>query len=115
MRIDVAPSVGRYPEDVEAAVYFCCVESLQNVGKHAGRGAAAVIRLSEHGRELRFEVADDGVGFDVTSPSTLGSGSGYTNMIDRMASVGGRLAIESAPGQGTTVRGNLPIAGAGAR
>ena len=114
-RLDVSPSVGRYPEDVEAAVYFCCVESLQNVGKHAGRAAAAVIRLSHHGRELRFEVADDGVGFDLASPSALGSGSGYTNMIDRMASVGGTLAIESAPWQGTTVRGNLPIAGAGAR
>jgi signal transduction histidine kinase len=114
-RLQVSPAVGRYPEDVEAAVYFCCLESLQNVGKHAGGTAAAVIRLSQHGRELRFEVADNGVGFDLTSPSTLGSGSGYTNMIDRMASVGGTLAIESAPGHGTTVRGNLPIAGAGTR
>jgi signal transduction histidine kinase len=114
-RLDVSPSVGRYPEDVEAAVYFCCVESLQNVGKHAGREAAAVIRISQNGRELRFEVQDDGVGFDLTSPSTLGSGSGYTNMTDRMASVGGTLAIESTPGHGTTVRGRLPIAGAGTR
>jgi signal transduction histidine kinase len=112
-RIEVSPSVGRYAEDVEAAVYFCCVESLQNVAKHAGRTAAAVIRLAQHDGELRFEIADDGVGFDVGSASARGNGSGCTNMVDRMASVGGTLAIESATGRGTTVRGRLPTAGAG--
>jgi signal transduction histidine kinase len=103
-----AATTGRYPEDVEAAVYFCCVESLQNVGKHAGAGAHAVIRLWERDGTLAFEISDDGVGCDVASASS--SGTGYTNMTDRMAAVGGTLVLESTPGRGTTVRGSLPAA-----
>ena len=59
-----AAAIGRYSEDVEAAVYFCCVEGLQNVDKHAGSGATAVIRLWERDGRLSFEVVDDGVGYD---------------------------------------------------
>jgi signal transduction histidine kinase len=105
-RLDAA-AIGRYSEDVEAAVYFCCVESLQNVGKHAGVGANAAIRIWESDDLLCFEISDDGVGCDVES--AWSSGNGYTNMIDRMASVGGVLAVESEPGRGTTVRGSLPV------
>jgi signal transduction histidine kinase len=101
-----AATIGRYSENVEAAVYFCCMEGLQNVGKHAGAGAHAVIRLWQRDGRLCFEIADDGVGCDVDS--ALGSGSGYTNMTDRMAAVGGTVALESTPGRGTTVRGSLP-------
>jgi signal transduction histidine kinase len=105
--VTAAPSLGRYPEDVEAAVYFCCVESLQNVGKHAGTGARAVVRLWEDDGRLCFEVEDDGKGCD---PGSMRSaGSGYTNMSDRMAAVGGTLTVESARGRGTTVRGGLPV------
>ena len=103
-----AAAIGRYSDEVEAAVYFCCVEGLQNVAKHAGSGATAVIRLWELDRRLYFEVADDGAGFD--REPARGSGSGYTNMTERMASVGGTLSVDSTPGQGTTVRGNLPVA-----
>ena len=102
-----APAIGRYSEDVEAAVYFCCVESLQNVDKHAGLGATAVIRLWERDGRLDFEIVDDGAGFDVES--ARGSGNGYTNMTDRMAGVGGTLSVDSAQGRGTTVRGSLPV------
>ena len=103
-----APAIGRYPEDVEAAVYFCCLESLQNAAKHAGPGATAVIRLRERDGRLEFEIVDDGSGFDVES--ARGSGNGYTNMTDRMASVGGTLSVDSVHGRGTTVRGSLPVA-----
>jgi signal transduction histidine kinase len=109
-RLETSPSIGRYSEDVEAAVYFCCVESLQNVGKHAGTAATAVIRLWEDDGRLGFEIEDDGAGCDVES--AWSSGSGYTNMTDRMAAVGGTLAVESTPGHGTTVRGSLPAAAA---
>ena len=79
-----AAAIGRYAEDVEAAVYFCCVESLQNAAKHAGSGTTAVIRLWQRDGRLDFEIVDDGAGFDVES--ARGSGNGYTNMTDRMAS-----------------------------
>ena len=101
--------IGRYPEDTEAAVYFCCVESLQNVGKHAGVGANAVVRLWQDVGGLWFEIQDDGVGCDVESVSR--SGAGYTNMTDRIAAVGGELAVESRLGEGTKVRGSVPADG----
>jgi signal transduction histidine kinase len=103
-----AAAIGRYSEDVEAAVYFCCVEGLQNVAKHAGSDTSAVVRLWERDSRLDFEIVDDGAGFDVESDR--GSGNGYTNMTDRMASVGGTLSVDSAQGRGTTVRGSLPVA-----
>ena len=102
-----APAIGRYSEDVEAAVYFCCVEALQNAAKHAGSGATAVIRLWERDGGLEFEIVDDGAGFD--GESAWGSRNGFTNMTDRMASVGGTLSVDSVQGRGTTVRGSLPV------
>ncbi len=102
-----APALGRYSEDVEAAVYFCCVEGLQNAAKHAGSGTSAVVRLWGRDGRLDFEIVDDGSGFDVESARR--SGNGFTNMTDRMASVGGTLSVDSARGRGTTVRGSLPV------
>jgi len=103
-----APSIGRYSEAVEAAVYFCCVESLQNVGKHAGPGARAIVRIWERDEQLWFEVEDDGIGCDLGAAD--GFGTGHTNMTDRAAAVGGTIAVDSAPGRGTTVRGCVPAA-----
>ena len=105
-----AAAIGRYAEDVEAAVYFCCVESLQNVDKHAGSGATAVIRLWERDGRLYFEVVDDGVGYDVESARH--AGQGLANMSDRIAALGGTLVVESTPERGTTVRANIPVADA---
>ena len=103
----VADGIGRYTEEVEAAVYFCCLEGLQNVNKHAGSDATAVIRLWERDRRLSFEIADDGVGYDIeTAPH---AGQGLANMSDRIAALGGTLAVESTPGRGTTVRANIPV------
>jgi signal transduction histidine kinase len=97
--------VGRYPQEIEAAVYFCCLEALQNVGKYA-RAKAASVRLSRVNGSLNFEVEDDGAGFDVASAR---SGSGLSNMTDRIDAVGGTLTVVSVRGQGTTVAGSLPV------
>ena len=102
-----AAAIGRYSQDVEAAVYFCCLEGLQNVDKHAGSGATAVIRLWERDGRLSFEIVDDGVGYDVESARH--AGQGLVNMSDRIAALGGTLVVESTPGRGTTVRANIPV------
>ena len=60
-----AEDVGRYPQQVEAAVYFCCLEALQNAGKHAGEGSNAIVTVREDEGALLFEVTDDGAGFDL--------------------------------------------------
>ena len=105
-----AAAIGRYSEDVEAAVYYCCVESLQNVDKHAGLGATAVIRLWERDGRLYFVIVDDGLGYHVESARH--AGHGLTNMSDRIAALGGTLLVESTPGRGTSVRANIPLADA---
>jgi signal transduction histidine kinase len=101
-----AGDLGRYPPEVEATVYFCCLEALQNAGKHAGGGARATIRLWEEPDGLRFEVADDGAGFDVAAHP---AGAGLTNMSDRLGALGGRLSVSSRPGGGTQVGGSVPL------
>jgi signal transduction histidine kinase len=103
--LDVA-DVGRFSEDCEAAVYYCCLEALQNVDKHAGYDAVASLRLWQAGRVVAFSVSDDGVGFDGLLEAR---GAGLTNMADRMGAVGGLLSVRSAPGEGTTIEGRLPI------
>ncbi|MBS1846290.1 MAG: hypothetical protein JST53_17925 [Actinobacteria bacterium] len=103
VRIDV-DGVGRLPAETESAVYFCCLEALQNVAKHAGGATTVTIELRDED-ELRFTVADDGPGF---APSAATPGSGITGMKDRLAALGGELTVESAPGAGTRVRGRVP-------
>jgi signal transduction histidine kinase len=100
-------SIGRYAEEVEVAVYFSCLEALQNVSKHAGRHANASIALSEEGPLLRFEVTDSGVGFD---PLTVAQGAGLVNMRDRIEAVGGELEVLARTGHGTIIRGFVPVA-----
>ena len=99
-----ADGVGRYPQDLEAAVYFCVLEALQNVAKYAG-ATRADVRLAVSGHHLRFEVTDDGAGFD---PQSRGYGTGLQGMADRLHAHGGSLDVRSAPGAGTTVSGRLP-------
>jgi signal transduction histidine kinase len=96
--------VGRYPQEIEAAVYFCCLEALQNVGKYAGASRAS-IRLFANDRNLTFEVEDDGVGFD---PSSTGYGTGLQGIADRLAALGGSFEVRSTPGLGTTLVGRVP-------
>src|SRR5262245_6052422 len=99
-----ADGVGRYPQDLEAAVYFCVLEALQNAAKYAG-ATRADVRLAGSGHELTFEVADDGAGFD---PGSRGYGTGLQGMADRLHAHGGSLDVRSAPGAGTTIVGWLP-------
>ena len=100
-----ATALGRYPAEIEAAVYFCCLEAIQNACKHAGDRARLDVRVWADGAALAFEVSDDGQGF---SPSHRGLGAGFVNMQDRLGALGGSLRVESAPGQGTRVSGTVP-------
>jgi signal transduction histidine kinase len=100
-----AEGVGRFARQVEAVVYFCCLEALQNAAKHAEACSVAVV-VSD-GRDLRFEVRDDGCGFDVEQ---VDMGHGLTNIRDRIVAVGGTLLVESRPGRGTRISGTIPLA-----
>jgi signal transduction histidine kinase len=99
-----AHGVERYPQEVEAAVYFCVLEALQNVAKYAGATRVEVRVGAEAGR-LSFAVQDDGAGFD---PSAKGFGTGLQGMSDRLAALGGALTVASSPGRGSTISGWLP-------
>lgn len=96
----------RYAPEVEAAVYFCCLEALQNAAKHAGAGTSARVRIWEETGGLLFEISDDGAGFESRQD---GEGAGLTNMRDRLGAVGGTVRIESAAGKGTRVEGIVPV------
>jgi signal transduction histidine kinase len=99
-----ANGIGRFPQDVEATVYFCTLEALQNVAKYA-EATRATVRLSNGVDGLSFEVMDDGVGFDASSPTY---GTGLQGIADRLAALGGAFEISSARNAGTTLRGSVP-------
>jgi signal transduction histidine kinase len=98
--------IERYPTETEAAVYFCCLEAMQNAGKHAGDGSSIKVTITVDDRHLDFTVADDGAGFD---PVGAEEGHGFVNMRDRLGAVGGTLTVESAPGKGTKIIGRIPL------
>ena len=102
-----AEGIERLPRAMEAAVYFSVLEALQNTAKYADASQARVT-LERDGDLVRFAVADDGRGFD---PSADRYGTGLQGIADRLGALDGSIAIESAPGAGTTVRGAIPIAG----
>lgn len=97
--------IGRYEGDVEAAVYFCCLEALQNAGKYAPQ-AHVEVRIWEESGGLLFSVSDDGPGFDVRRAER---GHGFVNMMDRLGAIGGSVRWESEPGKGTRIRGSVPL------
>jgi len=101
-----ADVVGRYAPEVEAAVYFCCLEALQNAAKHAGSGASARVHIWEEAGGLLFEISDDGEGFESGQD---GEGAGFINMRDRLGAAGGTLRVESAVGHGTRIYGAVPV------
>jgi signal transduction histidine kinase len=102
-----AGGLARYAPEVEATVYFCVLEALQNAGKYAGEGASVIVEVRESERGLTFEVSDDGVGFD---PHAGRMGAGFTNMLDRLGAQGGTLRVASTPGKGAKVTGVVPAA-----
>ena len=97
----------RFPADVEAAVWFCCAEAVGNARKHAP-GAPIEVGLVERSGALVFTVRDEGPGF-VVDPAEVGGGRGMRNMTARLSAVGGRVVVRSAPGEGTTVEGTVPL------
>jgi signal transduction histidine kinase len=101
--------VGRYPQQIEAAVYFCVLEALQNVAKYA-QASAARVTLRSDGRYLVFTITDDGNGFD---PATTPRGSGLQGISDRLAALEGTMDIASVPGHGTQLTGRVPVASDG--
>ena len=90
--------LGRYPAPIEAALYFCCSEALQNATKHGGPGTSVRSRPCRRGT-LTLTISDTGCGFQ---PTTVGTG--LTNMTDRVSAIGGKLVIDTAPGRGTRSR-----------
>jgi signal transduction histidine kinase len=100
-----ADGIARYPQAVESAVYFCCLEALNNIAKYS-QASHVTVRLSRHDGELRFEVADDGRGFEA---ATATYGTGLQGMADRMDALGGGFEVRSGIGAGTTVAGAVPI------
>ena len=101
-----ADGIGRYDQQMEATVYFCALEALQNVAKYANATSAAV-RIAEGDGGLTFQVEDDGRGFEPGAAT----GSGLQGMADRLDAIGGTLEIESVPGAGTRIRGSIPLPG----
>jgi signal transduction histidine kinase len=101
-----ATGIGRHPPELESAVYYCCLEAIQNASKHGGQPVQVSITLRENADELSFEVSDDGRGLD---PSEAHAGTGLQNMRDRLGALDGHLAIATAPGRGTVVSGSVPI------
>jgi signal transduction histidine kinase len=100
-----ADRIGRYPQQVEAAVYFCTLESLQNTAKYA-EATEVVVRLLEDQGGLMFQIEDDGRGFDREAAQL---GSGLQNMLDRLAALSGELEVRSRPGEGTLIEGRVPL------
>ncbi|GAA4549739.1 ATP-binding protein [Pseudonocardia xishanensis] len=103
----------RFPLEIEAAVYFCCLESVNNAHKHAP-GADVVVRFGEADGRLHFAVQDHGPGFVMPEPAGVGptaatAGRGLRNLAARIAAAGGRVDLRSAPGEGTTVEGTVPV------
>jgi signal transduction histidine kinase len=99
-----APADLRLPLDLEAGVYYCCQEALQNAAKHA-HASHVVVRLGASAGELAFTVEDDGAGFEAAD----GTSGGLEHMAERLAVLGGTLTIDSEPGRGTRVRGRVPL------
>jgi signal transduction histidine kinase len=100
-----AGQIGRYTPEIEAAVYFCCLEALQNAAKHA-QGARVEVRIWEDSGGLLFSVTDDGPGFE---PARARQGHGFVNMADRLGAIGGTVRWQSAPGAGAQIYGSIPL------
>ena len=101
----VAVGVTRHPIEVESAVYFTCLEALQNALKHAGGATGVWIKLTQTRDRLRFEVRDDGPGFTPEDHD----GRGLRNMRDRVEATGGYFTVEATPGHGTRVVGSVEL------
>jgi signal transduction histidine kinase len=105
--VHVKASTGRHAPAVEATLYFCALEAVQNATKHAD-ASRIDIRITEEGDRISVEVKDDGRGLGTGGRTGQGTGSGLLNLRERVAAVGGDLDLEGTPGQGTMVRVSVP-------
>jgi signal transduction histidine kinase len=103
--VEVAAPEGRLPEAVESAAYFLVAEALTNVLKHA-HASGATVEITQTDGRLRVQIRDDGVG-----GASVGEGSGLRGLADRVEALGGRLIVDSPNGAGTTIVGEIPLAG----
>ena len=101
-----ARGVDRHAPELESAVYYCCLEAVQNATKHGGAGVHVTLTLRQDADELRFEVRDDGAGFDPAKPH---GGTGLQHMRDRMGALDGHVSVSTQPGRGTVVSGAVPV------
>ena len=99
-----ARDLGRYPQDIEAAVYFTCLEALNNTAKYA-QATRATITLTQTNGALEFSVRDDGRGFDQAQTT---HGTGLQGIADRLDAIGGTMRVESALDAGTLLAGSIP-------
>jgi signal transduction histidine kinase len=97
--------LARLPAPIEAALYFCCMEAVQNSAKHS-EAATVSVRVEEHPHWWQLTVTDDGIGFDQTHAAA--SGAGLANLRDRMDAIGGRVQVVSSERSGTTVTAVIP-------
>jgi signal transduction histidine kinase len=103
-----AAGLARHSAEIETAVYFCCLEALDALTRHAaGAGAGGVVTLSEHDGCVEFAVSDDGGG--VMPHDDLEASGGLQHVADRLTALGGQLELVSIPGGGVTVHGSIPI------
>jgi signal transduction histidine kinase len=101
-----AADLGRYSPALETAVYYSCLESIQNASKHGGPAVAITVGLRQRGDLVTFRVSDNGPGFD---PARVRNGAGLQGMRDRLGALEGRVSIVTAAGRGTTIAGSVPV------
>ena len=101
--VSVRAPAERYRPEIEATAYYVVAEALTNVVKYA-RASSVMLTIERRDGVLTVEVADDGVG-----GADPGRGSGLRGLADRVASLNGKLAIDSPPGAGTRVRAEIPL------
>ena len=103
--VNVLGTAPRSTDEAEAAVYFSCLEAIQNVAKHAGRTGHVTLQLHHEHGTLVVPIQDDGIGFD---PAHAETGAGLSNIRDRIQTLGGRVKLTSNPGHGNVVAIALP-------
>jgi len=97
---------GRLPHNLEAGLYRVIQEALNNALKHSG-AEQVTVSLNIGPEQVALEVADDGIGFD-TQAAQSGGGLGLRGMVERAQELGGKLSLQSEPGQGTRIRLEVP-------
>jgi signal transduction histidine kinase len=93
----------RFADSIEVGAYYVVAEALTNAAKHA---RASVVEVCAHATDaaLRLEIRDDGIG-----GAAAGKGSGLTGLVDRVEALGGRIAVQSPAGNGTSLLVDIPL------